>query len=371
MEMIIDPFIAIFWCTCTAIMISSRLVLRRVLEWLRRRGRNLRFILIAGTNQRAVDFARKIESKPELGYRVSGFVDSAWDGTRDFLKNGYEIVADFDNLPSYRRQNIVDEGLIALPLKSHYASAFRVTALCGEQGIIVRHLSGIFELEGVRTTTDYFEGEPLITNYRGAMESWQVKIKRFIDIVVSAIFLILLNPLFLVVAVVIKMTSAGPVFFVQERVGFNKRRFRLFKFRTMVEDAEQKQAEMEIHNEVTGPVFKMKNDPRITPLGKILRKTSIDELPQLINVLKGDMSLVGPRPLPLRDYGGIDHDWHRRRFSVRPGITCLWQVKGRHQIPFDKWMELDIEYIDNWSLFLDLKILIKTIPAIITGLGAS
>jgi lipopolysaccharide/colanic/teichoic acid biosynthesis glycosyltransferase len=139
----------------------------------------------------------------------------------------------------------------------------------------------------------------------------------------------------------------------------------------MVPDAEQKLPELEYLNEASGAAFKIKDDPRITPIGKFLRKTSIDELPQLMNVLKGDMSLVGPRPLPVRDYDGFDQDWHRRRFSVRPGITCLWQVDGRSDIPFEKWMELDMEYIDNWSLWLDLKILVKTIPAVIRGSGAA
>jgi len=167
------------------------------------------------------------------------------------------------------------------------------------------------------------------------------------------------------------VTSNYTVFFVQERVGLNKRRFRVYKFRTMVKDAEQKQAELEDLNEVMGAAFKITNDPRITPVGSFLRKTSIDELPQLINVLKGDMSLVGPRPLPVRDYNGFNTDWHRRRFSVRPGITCLWQVNGRHNITFEKWMELDLEYIDQWSLLLDLSILVKTIPAVLKGSGAS
>ena len=167
------------------------------------------------------------------------------------------------------------------------------------------------------------------------------------------------------------MTSPGPAFFIQERVGLNKRIFRLYKFRTMVKDAKQKQAELEDLNECMGAAFKITNDPRITTVGKFLRKVSIDELPQLINVLKGDMSLVGPRPLPVRDYNGFNEDWHRRRFSVRPGITCLWQVNGRHNIPFNRWMELDLEYIDKWSLFLDLSILIRTIPAVFKGSGAS
>jgi lipopolysaccharide/colanic/teichoic acid biosynthesis glycosyltransferase len=139
----------------------------------------------------------------------------------------------------------------------------------------------------------------------------------------------------------------------------------------MIADAEGKLAELEGFNELSGPVFKIKNDPRITPIGRILRKTSIDELPQLYNVLIGDMSLVGPRALPVRDYNGFDQDWHRRRFSVRPGITCLWQVNGRNNIPFDQWMELDLEYIDNWSLWLDFKILLKTIPAVVSGYGAA
>ena len=150
-----------------------------------------------------------------------------------------------------------------------------------------------------------------------------------------------------------------------------KRRFNLYKFRTMVEDAEQRLADLEHLNEVSGPVFKITNDPRITPIGKFLRKTSLDEMPQLFNVLKGDMSLVGPRPLPVRDYKGFDQDWHRRRFSVRPGITCLWQVDGRSSIPFEKWMELDMKYIDEWSLWLDFKILVRTIPAVLKGAGAA
>jgi len=181
----------------------------------------------------------------------------------------------------------------------------------------------------------------------------------------------LLLPLFVLTAVLIRLTSRGPAVFVQKRLGLNKRHFGIYKFRTMVVDAEKRMKEIEHLNEVTGPVFKIKNDPRITPLGRFLRKTSIDELPQLFNVLKGDMSLVGPRPLPIRDYEGFNEDWQRRRFSVRPGITCLWQIGGRSSISFEKWMELDLQYIDKWSLKLDMEILVKTIPAVLRGSGAA
>jgi lipopolysaccharide/colanic/teichoic acid biosynthesis glycosyltransferase len=169
----------------------------------------------------------------------------------------------------------------------------------------------------------------------------------------------------------VKLDSSGPSLFAQERVGVNKRRFRMYKFRTMMANAEKLQAELESRNEVSGPVFKIKNDPRTTQIGRFLRKTSIDELPQLLNVLKGDMSLVGPRPLPVRDYAGFNEDWQRRRFSVRPGITCLWQVCGRSSISFDQWMDLDMRYIDEWSFWLDLKILAQTIPAVVKGSGAA
>jgi len=179
------------------------------------------------------------------------------------------------------------------------------------------------------------------------------------------------HPVFLLTAIAIKLTSPGPIFFVQDRVGLNKRRFCMYKFRTMIPDAEKKQDELEDFNEASGPVFKIKNDPRITPIGRILRKLSIDELPQLFNVLKGDMSLVGPRPLPIRDYNGFSEDWHRRRFSIRPGITCLWQVNGRSDTSFEEWIKLDMEYIDNWSLWMDMKILLLTVPAVIKGSGAA
>jgi exopolysaccharide biosynthesis polyprenyl glycosylphosphotransferase len=210
----------------------------------------------------------------------------------------------------------------------------------------------------------------IIANGSG-IEGWQLLLKRVLDVGGSLVLLILLAPLFLVVAVLIKLTSPGPVLFAQQRVGLNKRHFTMFKFRTMVARAEDDQENLLHLNEMTGPVFKIKNDPRITPLGRILRKTSIDELPQLFNVVKGDMSLVGPRAMSVRDYQFFSEDWQRRRFSVPPGITCLWQIQGRNAVPFEQWMVLDMQYIDGWSLWLDLKILALTIPAVFRGSGAA
>jgi len=370
-DMVTLGFITVFWATSTAVTILSRLVLRYALAHIRIRGRNLRFMLIVGTNQRAINFARKIESKKELGYHVIGFVDDEWSGIGEIQRNGYELVANFNDFPAFLRDNVVDEAVISLPVNSYYKQASRIVALCEEQGIIVRYLSDIFNSKLAHSKTGHFEDETLVSLNTGGMEGGQVLVKRMLDIVLSSVLLLLLSPLFLVTAFLIMITSPGPVFFIQERVGLNKRRFRLYKFRTMLKDAELKQADLESRNEAEGPVFKIKNDPRITPIGKFLRKTSIDELSQLINVLKGDMSLVGPRPLPVRDYNGFDQDWHRRRFSVRPGITCLWQINGRSSLPFEQWMQLDMEYIDTWSLGLDLKILAKTIPAVLRGSGAS
>jgi exopolysaccharide biosynthesis polyprenyl glycosylphosphotransferase len=367
---IIQPaFLVGFWVGTTSITITNRIVLRFMLGRIRRFGRNIRYLLIVGTNPRAVELARKIESEPELGYVISGFVDVNWDGIHEFQKNGYTLITDFKGFTEYIRTNVVDEVLISLPVKSYYQETTRIIAACENQGILARHLSNIFDTKLANHKLEYFKDESFVSHYFGSMEGWQVQIKRVLDIILSSILLIFLSPLFLLIAIMIKMTSPGPAFFIQERIGLNKRIFRLYKFRTMVKDAEQQQAELENLNEVRGPAFKIENDPRITPAGCFLRKSSLDELPQLINVLKGDMSLVGPRPLPVRDYNGFDTDWHRRRFSVRPGITCLWQVNGRHNISFDKWMELDLEYIDKWSLFLDLSILIRTIPVVLRGSG--
>lgn len=199
---------------------------------------------------------------------------------------------------------------------------------------------------------------------------WRHAVKRGIDLAVSFMLLLLLLPAWLMVAIAIKATSRGPIFFVQERVGLNKRRFRIYKFRTMVSDAELRLTELKTRNETGGPAFKMKNDPRITGVGRFLRRGSIDELPQLLNVLTGNMSLVGPRPLTVNDYEGFSNVQFYRRFSVKPGITCLYQVSGRSLLTFDQWMRLDLRYIDEWSLWLDCRILLRTIPAVLRGVGA-
>jgi exopolysaccharide biosynthesis polyprenyl glycosylphosphotransferase len=330
-------------------------------------------MVIIGSNIRAIEFARNMEARPELGYRLLGFADEEWAGTETARKHGYSVLSDLDALPQYLRQNIVDEIVIALPMRSLYKHACRIAGSCEQQGIIVRVIPDLFNLRLAHVRTDGLDGAP-ITHSIVRNDTWGTIAKRVLDVTLSALAIMFLSPLLLLVALLIKLTSPGPVFFVQKRVGLNKRIFNIYKFRTMVVDAERKLQQVEHLNEVAGPVFKIKKDPRITPLGSFLRKTSIDELPQLFNVLHGDMSLVGPRPLQLRDYELFNkdcEDWQRCRFSVRPGITCLWQVNGRSSIPFEKWMELDLLYVHKWSLWLDLQILARTIPAVLRGLGAA
>jgi exopolysaccharide biosynthesis polyprenyl glycosylphosphotransferase len=246
----------------------------------------------------------------------------------------------------------------------------KIVSRCEEEGVIVRVRTEMFELQTARAYADELEGLPVLTIRSGPEDDWRLVAKRVIDALGSLALLIMLAPLFALVALFIKLNSPGPIFFTQERIGLNKRRFSMLKFRTMICGAEEQQATLEELNEAGGPVFKIRNDPRITSIGKFLRRFSIDELPQLMNVLKGDMSLVGPRPLPVRDVERIDVASHKRRFSIKPGLTCLWQVNGRSNIGFEEWVRLDLQYIDQWSLGLDILILLKTIPAVFRGPGA-
>jgi len=371
-------FLIIFWLSFSLMIFLNRIIARYIAKELRLKGQNLRFVLIVGTNDCAMNFARMINSRPELGYRIRGFVDNPWSRTGQSIKSinsASQVIATIDEtideLPFFFRNNPIDEAIVCLPLSSFYHEVAKIVTFCENQGIVVRIPADLFNLRYAKSKVEYFENEPTITIVTGAMHGWTIMVKRGFDIVASALLLAVLSPLFAITGALIKVTSPGPLLFVQDRIGFNKRIFRMYKFRTMVVDAEKKQTDLEKFNEVSGPVFKIKQDPRIIPIGKFLRKFSIDELPQLFNVLKGDMSLVGPRPLPVRDYQGFSEDWHCRRFSVRPGISCLWQIKGRSNVSFETWMELDMLYIDNWSLWLDAKILLGTVLAVVKGSGAA
>jgi len=370
-RMVMPRFLILFWSFGTVLVAVSRIVLRETMDQIVKRGQNLRYVLFVGTNSRAVELARRIKAEPERGYRVLGFVDDDWAMLGEFERSGFPIVCGTPELPEFLRRNVVDEVAMYLPLRSTYERASKVAELCEQNGIPIRFDGDIFSLKRAQSRAEEFAGQPHVTASTAARDWWPLTIKRALDILFSLILLAICSPVFLAAATAIFFTSEGSIFYLQERVGLNKRRFRMYKFRTMVPNAEKMMERLESLNEVSGPAFKIKNDPRITQAGKILRRTSIDELPQLLNVLKGDMSLVGPRPLPVRDYEGFSEDWQRRRFSVRPGITCLWQVAGRNTIPFEQWMRLDLQYVDEWSLWLDLKILARTIPAVVKGVGAT
>jgi exopolysaccharide biosynthesis polyprenyl glycosylphosphotransferase len=368
--MITPQFLLAFWVFSSVLVAGARLLIRSFLETIRAHGHNLRFVLILGTNRRAIEYAQRLEQTPELGYRVLGFVDEHWHEPH-FLRVKYPLCCGFEELAEYLRRNVVDEVANYLPLRSFYEHSAKVASLCELHGIFMRFDHRLFDLKIARPRAEEFDGSAHITAHFAALDGWPLFLKRILDVAISLSLLIVLTPVLALSALLVKLSSEGPILFKQERIGRNKRRFLIYKLRTMVLDAEKLMPQVEALNEAQGPVFKIKNDPRITPIGRFLRRTSLDELPQLLNVLLGDMSLVGPRPLPLRDYEGFSEDWQRRRFSVRPGITCLWQVNGRSNIAFEHWMRLDLQYLDEWSIWLDMKILAQTIPAVLKGSGAA
>lgn len=365
-------FLLSFWIEVTVLSVSARLLLRLALRFMRKRERNLRYVIIAGTNNRTLRFASKLTSHPEIGYRIIGFVDREWERISAFHATGYPLLCDISGFPEFLRHSVVDEVVIGLPFRSMHGSASLIAAACEEQGITVRVLNDIFDLKTTRSPSEEeLDPDALLTHAAGWIEGWPIFVKRVVDITIASTALIFFFPILAIAAILIKATSSGPILFIQRRVGLHKRPLNVYKLRTMHVHAEGRIHELEHLNEVSGPVFKIRNDPRLTSAGRILRKTSIDELPQLFNVLKGEMSLVGPRPLPVRDYEGFSEDWQRRRFSVKPGMTCLWQIRGRSSVPFAEWMELDLQYIDRWSLWLDFRILMQTIPAVLKGSGAA
>ncbi|MGB8064193.1 MAG: sugar transferase [Candidatus Sulfotelmatobacter sp.] len=369
-SMITPRFLLAFWVFSSVLVAGARLLIRSFLETIRVHGHNLRFVLILGTNRRAIEYAQRLEQIPELGYRVLGFVDEQWHEPH-LLRSKPSLCCNFEGLAEYLRRNVVDEVANYLPLRSFYEHSAKVASLCELHGIFMRFDPRLFDLKIARAHAEEFDGSAHITAHFAPLDGWPLFLKRILDVVISLALLIVLAPTLAIIALLVKLTSEGLILFRQERIGRNKRRFLIYKFRTMVADAEKLMPQVEALNEARGPVFKIKNDPRITPIGRFLRRTSLDELPQLVNVLIGDMSLVGPRPLPVRDYEGFNEDWQRRRFSVRPGITCLWQVNGRSDIPFEHWMRLDLQYLDEWSIWLDMKILAQTIPAVLKGSGAA
>lgn len=362
-------FLLYLWPLQVAFLVIFRFCIRTSLRILHLRGYDYRQILIVGCNTRSAIIARRIIEVPDCGIKVLGFVDDqdlySEKNSKSFK---HQIIGKLNDLEEILRTNIIDEVFVTLPIKSFYSEIERIIYLCEQTGVEVKIPTDIFNSKIAKYSIANFGDIDFIDFYTGPKMTWQIVIKRSIDVCISAILLILFAPLFLVVMTAIKSTSKGPVFFVQKRIGYNGRLFRCLKFRTMIKNADMQKNELNHLNEMDGPVFKISNDPRVTTVGRFLRKTSIDELPQLINVFKGDMSLVGPRPpVPEEVYKYKLSD--RRRLSIRPGITCIWQVSGRNNIGFDKWMDMDMQYIDKWSLWLDFKILFKTIPAVILQKG--
>lgn len=336
----------------------------------RARHRHVRRTLIVGTGHLAQRANKDLFLDREHRHEVVGFVDEPANGAPEYDRIAEPVIGGLADLEQILMRQVIDEVVIALPVKSYYQQIQYVIGVCERAGVRAKYGADMFKSTVAFPRYDA-DGDRAFVAMQVTPEGYRLVLKRLIDIVGAAASLVLLAPLMLIVAAAIKLTSRGPVVYAQDRCGLNKRPFRMYKFRSMYVDADKLQGSLEEQNEMDGPVFKIRDDPRITPLGRLLRKYSLDELPQFWNVLLGDMSLVGPRPLPWRDVARITRPSDMRRFSMRPGLTCLWQVQGRSNIDFVRWVELDLEYIDQWSLALDALILIKTIPAVLRADGAT
>ena len=323
-------------------------------------------VLIVGSDDRAARVAAVLEDAKQWGYHLVGVVPESPKSVLDSGLNQYATIG-LEQLSDAARQHHVDE-VIFVVSKEALTQMEEVFLLCEEEGIKTRVMLSFFPHVTSKIYLEALHELPLLTFTTTPQNDYLLLLKNSIDIALASVLLVLAAPLFAILALVIKLTSKGPVIFKQVRCGLGGRKFVLYKFRSMVNSAEEVQSQVQHLNTMSGPVFKISKDPRCTSVGRFLRKFSLDELPQLINVLKGDMSFVGPRPPIPREVDKYER-WQRRRLRMKPGLTCLWQIRGRNEIDFEEWMKLDLQYIDSWSVLLDLKIVLKTIPIVLLGKG--
>ncbi len=345
----------------------KELIIIEYINRTRELGKNFKDVIVVGVGEIARKAIRLMEQHPAWGFRVMG------SAVPKFLKNRktvneYPNLGLYDDMAKILKVHQPDLVIFAVD-KKYLAEAEGAIYACETQGVETWMIPDFFKISVAKVSFDDFFNLPVMLYRTTPAFSWQLLLKEIIDRVGGLIVFILALPFFVIVPTLIKLTSPGPIFFRQRRNGLRGKQFTMYKFRSMVTNAEQLKSELEIFNEMDGAAFKMTDDPRVTKIGKYLRKASIDEFPQLINVINGEMSLVGPRPLAQSEVDKFKI-WQRRRLSMKPGLTCLWQISGRNEVNFEEWMRLDLEYIDNWSIWLDLKILFKTIPIVLIGKGA-
>ena len=357
--------VALYFGYALALVVGVRVAWRAAARATGRgRGQGARRYAVVGTGGMAREIVEGVEAHPEWALRFAGLI--RLDGTADRSRG--PSLGVLSQLGRILDEEVIDVVVFAVP-RERLGDIDRAVHLCEEQGVEVRISLDILRFGPGRMMVADMDGVPMLAFTRAPSDALSLAMKRVFDLVVSGLVMIAFAPLFGAIAVAIKLGSPGPVFFGQRRVGQNGRVFEMLKLRSMYRDAEQRLDALRAQNEMSGPVFKMANDPRVTRIGRFLRRTSLDELPQFWNVLRGEMSIVGPRP-PIPSEVRQYKRWQKRRLSVKPGITCIWQVSGRNNIDFDHWMELDLQYIDQWSLWRDLQICMKTIPAVLSARGA-
>jgi len=365
----------IFFILDLGLLSLSKFGIYRFINRYLKNGKDVRNVLIIGSKDRVKDFLGWITVDPLSNWKVLGCLEIDKSLIGQEVEGGIKIIGSINQLEDILMNNVVDEIIIAMPLKLVKNSEKHLT-LAEQMGVSIRIIPDwqIYKIKFKPTIAtprfDNLLNMPTLLLSTTTVKQSQYLLKVIFDYLVATVGLTMLSPLFVLIAFSIKLASRGPVFFRQQRIGLNGRKFNMLKFRTMCVDAEIKKKELAGLNEADGPVFKIRNDPRIIPyIGKFLRKSNLDELPQFINVFKGDMSLVGPRPLPISESEKLDL-WQRRRLSVKPGMTCFWQLSpNRNDISFDEWINSDLKYIDHWSLSLDMFLIVKTIRTVLTGSG--
>lgn len=349
------------------ILSLERLLLRVAQAELRKRGRGIRQVIIVGAGEVGRSVMRSIVARPELGYRVIGFVDDNPDKGRSNIGR-FKALGGLENLPRIVSQEAVDQVIITLPWMYH-RKILGIVHQCERHDVRASIVPDLFQLSLSHVDMEDLGGVPLLSLRESHVSGWLWWVKRALDFSVALTGLVILSPILLLISVALKIDSPGPVIFSQTRIGKDGRPFTCYKFRTMHVGADREKAKLADLNEAEGPLFKIKDDPRQTAVGRVLRRISLDELPQLYNILKGEMSLVGPRP-PVPEEVSQYMEWHKKRLETWPGLTGLWQVSGRSNLTFDEMCLLDIYYIENWSPSLDVKIFLQTIPSVLLGDGA-